>query len=278
MKKKEFCVIIISHGRPDVPTEKVLRQSGYTGDIYIVVDDEDKTLNEYKNRFGDKVHVFHKEEWFDVGDNWKEPRTVGVFARNECKKVACNAGVKYYLELDDDLMGLQYRYESEGHLKGAKVKDLDKVIERICDYFDEAPINGMGFGNAADYIGGLASFSKMSRKYYNSFFLRTSDDIMWLGRHSDDSITQVLQQKNGKVWYKFLPIQANYDVWLPKNKSKKGGGSISTYNELGAYLLRYYLIMFHPDCTKISLSNGNIDNSICERNAYPCVISERYKK
>ena len=45
--RKDFACIVISHGRPECSTVKVLRDCGYTGKIYIVVDDEDKTLPDY---------------------------------------------------------------------------------------------------------------------------------------------------------------------------------------------------------------------------------------
>ena len=49
---KNIAVFILSHGRPyNVITYKTLRKSGYTGKIYIIVDDEDKTINEYKSIF-----------------------------------------------------------------------------------------------------------------------------------------------------------------------------------------------------------------------------------
>ena len=56
--RKDFACIVISHGRPECNTVKVLRECGYTGKIYIVVDDEDKTLPDYIERYGDDVHGF----------------------------------------------------------------------------------------------------------------------------------------------------------------------------------------------------------------------------
>ena len=44
----DFAVFILSHGRPDnVITYKTLRTSGYTGPVYIVVDNEDDSLAKY---------------------------------------------------------------------------------------------------------------------------------------------------------------------------------------------------------------------------------------
>ena len=285
--RNDFGVIIISHGRPQCETVKTLRESGYTGEIFIVVDDEDKTLNQYLEIYGrENVHIFHKYEWFDVGDNMDSPRTVGVFARNECLKVAREKGLKYYLEMDDDLKSLSFRYNKNGSLKGRKIKNFDKVIDAICEYFDNSDISCLGFGNAVDYIGGVPTFEKntISRLLMNSFFLRASDDIMWLGRNSDDFITVITEQQKGKAWLKFIPIQATYDVWAPKKgkqdkkKDEKAGGSIALYNEMGAYRLRYYGVMFHPDCVKIKITDKNCDGSAKSINTYPYIISEKVRK
>ena len=280
MTRNDFGVIIISHGRPHCETIKTLHESGYTGKIFVVVDDEDKTLQEYLDLYGENVHVFHKFEWFDVGDNMDSPRTVGVFARNECLKVAKEKGLTYYLEMDDDLKSLSYRYNDDGHLKGKKVKSFDLVIEAICDYFDNSAIGCLGFGNANDYIGGVEHFdgANVSRVPMNSFFLRADDDIMWLGRNSDDFITVINEQHKGKYWCRFPSVQAVYDVWSPKKNSKEKGGSIALYNELGSWRLRFYGVIFKPGCIKISITEGNMDGTARSDNTYPKLVSQRYKK
>ena len=51
----DFCAFILTHGRPDkVYTIKSLRDSGYTGKVFLVVDDKDKTLPEYKKSIIEK--------------------------------------------------------------------------------------------------------------------------------------------------------------------------------------------------------------------------------
>ena len=57
---KDFCIFILTHGRPDrVITYKTLLRQGYTGPIYIVVDNEDKTIDKYIKNFGAEfVKVF----------------------------------------------------------------------------------------------------------------------------------------------------------------------------------------------------------------------------
>ena len=70
---RKSAVFILSHGRPDnVITYQTLKRQGYTGKIFIIVDDGDKTLKEYKSRFKDEVIVFSKKHYagkFDIMDN-----------------------------------------------------------------------------------------------------------------------------------------------------------------------------------------------------------------
>ena len=44
----DFAVFILSHGRADnIKTLKMLEDGNYTGDWYIVIDNEDKTADRY---------------------------------------------------------------------------------------------------------------------------------------------------------------------------------------------------------------------------------------
>ncbi len=90
-KMKDFCIFILTHGRPDrVYTVKSLLAAGYTGDYYIVVDDEDETEGEYRKRYGSKVIVFDKKkvaDETDEGDNFDDRRAI-IYARNACFDIA----------------------------------------------------------------------------------------------------------------------------------------------------------------------------------------------
>lgn len=77
MENKDFTVFILTHGRPDtVVTYKTLLKCGYTGPVYFVVDNEDKTVGKYIQNFGvDRVKIFDKK-WYadrvDEGNNFDE--------------------------------------------------------------------------------------------------------------------------------------------------------------------------------------------------------------
>ena len=61
-QNSNLAVFILSHGRPDnVITYETLRKQGYTGKIYIIVDDEDKTINKYKEKYKNEIIVFSKQ-------------------------------------------------------------------------------------------------------------------------------------------------------------------------------------------------------------------------
>lgn len=70
----DFWAFILTNGRPEkVHTYNLLKRSGYTGKIFIVIDDEDKTRELYLEKFGDKVLVLSKEDIasrFDEADNF----------------------------------------------------------------------------------------------------------------------------------------------------------------------------------------------------------------
>ena len=88
---KDFAVFILSHGRPEnVVTYNSLKRCGYTGKIYIIIDNEDKKIDEYKKIFGEKVIVFDKKKvskTFDEFDNLSDRRSV-VYARNASFEIA----------------------------------------------------------------------------------------------------------------------------------------------------------------------------------------------
>ena len=62
MKNNSFVALILTHGRPDnVHTVKTLRKCGYTGDIIIVLDNEDPKIDRYRKNY-ENIYVFDKKE------------------------------------------------------------------------------------------------------------------------------------------------------------------------------------------------------------------------
>lgn len=104
--RDDFAVFILTHGRPDnVITYNTLKNMGYKGKMYLIIDNEDGKAEQYYDKFGkDNVIMFDKlkiSKEFDTVDNCEERRTV-VYARNACFNIAKELGIEYFLELDDD--------------------------------------------------------------------------------------------------------------------------------------------------------------------------------
>lgn len=56
MRNNNFAVFILSNNRPDnVITFNSIRKAGYTGKIYIIIDNEDKMSDKYIKKFGKEM-------------------------------------------------------------------------------------------------------------------------------------------------------------------------------------------------------------------------------
>ena len=123
-------IFILSHGRANnIYTLKALKKHGYTGKVIFVIDNEDKTSESYYDNFED-VEMFDKLEiskTFDEADNFKDRRSI-VYARNACFDIAKKRGYKYFIQMDDDYTGFNYRVYS---VKNQKPKTKLKIL-RIC--------------------------------------------------------------------------------------------------------------------------------------------------
>ena len=105
MRNKSFAVFILSHGRANnIKTVNMLKRFHYTGDWYVVIDNEDDQEELYRNEFGDHIIQFDKRDYvsrIDLGDIDTD-RRVGVFARNFIQDEAERLGYECHLQLDDD--------------------------------------------------------------------------------------------------------------------------------------------------------------------------------
>lgn len=126
--RNDFAVLILSHGRADrVYTIPTLRKGGYTGKIYIVVDNEDEQQDEYIVRYGkENVIVFDKLEAMkhsDTMDNY-EKHNIVLYARNSCFEIAKRLGLSSFLELDDDYTAFDFRFEKAGNWRRSTAQIL----------------------------------------------------------------------------------------------------------------------------------------------------------
>lgn len=215
MMNDNFCVFILSHGRADrLYTLKSLKESGYTGKVYIVIDNEDKTADEYIKKYGDKVLIFNKAEVarsFDEMDNFNSRKTI-VYARNVCFDFAEKLQIKYFMELDDDYVSFSYRFNHQGEFKNKKVTNLDFILDRMIQFYEESNCDCLAFAQGGDFIGGesgLGNAIRIKRKSMNTLLCSTEKKFSFIGRINEDVNTYVKLGSIGKLFFTVNIVSIN---------------------------------------------------------------------
>lgn len=279
----DFCAFILTHGRPEkVYTYKTLRKSGYTGPIFIVIDDKDKTAAEYKKKFGDEVLVFSKAEiakTFDEGDNFNDRRAI-IYARNACFELAKQVGYKYFIQLDDDYTAFNYKFNHKKEYGDWVVKNLDAVFGLMLDYYKSIPALSIAMAQGGDFIGGkngsFAKALKLKRKCMNSFICSTDRTFKFFGRINEDVNTYTNLARRGGL---FLTI--NNLMLSQKTTQSNSGGMTELYLDSGTYVKSFYSVMYSPSCVKISemgASHRRLHHKVSWNNATPVIVNENVKK
>jgi len=198
----DFSVFILSHGRPDrVITYRSLERCGYTGKLYIIIDNEDEKSERYYKNFGDQVIMFDKAaiaETFDEGDNFGDRRSV-VYARNACFDIAVKLGIKYFMQLDDDYNDFRYKMDAKYRsILHGLIKNLDMHIKCLLDYYKSIQASSIAIAQGGDFIGGMENNIDKSlnqrRKCMNTFICSTERSFKFVGRINEDVNTYTWYQ------------------------------------------------------------------------------------
>lgn len=282
-----FVVFILSNRRADrVVTYKTLRNSGYTGRIVIVLDNEDDTVDQYIENFGEEtLYIFDKKkvaEYTDVGDCVPNRDNV-VYARNACFEIAEELGYEYFFVLDDDYGSFQNRFLSNGqyYTRGCTVRSLDKILELVLDYYKSIPnLASIAFAQGGDFIGGkgnsYAQVIKLRRKCMNSFICSTKRPFKFIGRINEDVNTYAHLGSKGEL---FLTLN---QMVIGQGVTQSNAGGLSEYYiEHGTYMKSFYTVMYQPSSVivqSMGIDHKRLHHRIDWNTTCPHIISEDYKK
>lgn len=279
---EDFAVFILTHGRPDrVFTYDRLRKQGYTGKIYLVIDDEDKTEDKYREKYGNEVVMFEKSKiakTFDNYDNFDDRRTI-VYARNACFNIAKEVGVTYFLQLDDDYTGFEFKFNERLVFKYSLIKNLDNVFAIILDFYKKTSARSVAMAQGGDFIGGAnggGKSVKLSRKCMNTFFCSTDRPFKFLGRINEDVNTYVGLGSKGSLFLTF-----NQTSIVQKQTQANKGGMTDVYMISGTYLKSFYTVMANPSSVcvaEMGEKHKRLHHRVRWSCAVPVILSERYKK
>lgn len=277
-----FAVFILTHGRAKtITTYDFFRKNGYTGDMWVVIDNEDDQENLYRERFGDAVIQFDKRDYVkktDLGD-LDDDRRIGVLARNFIQDKAKEMGYKFHMQLDDDIYGINIRYERNGKLYGHTCHHIDEILSAMVDFMESAPITSLSLGLAPYYAGGLNSglFPKGLVPKTMTTFLMRADDVQYFNmRMNDDITTSALNGSRGKLYFSVMPLLC--DV---QNTQVQSGGMTEIYQDNGTYRKSFYSVMAIPSACKIyEIRNKDtrIHHQIQWEHLIPKILSDKYQR
>ena len=289
--RDDFCAFILTHGRPDrVHTYDTMMKAGYTGKVYIVIDDEDKQAEGYRQRFGDKVLQFNKAEWAaktDEGDNFNHRKAI-VYARNACWDLAKQVKCRYFVQFDDDYTSFFIRHNSKGSYVSANVRrSIDNVFTELIQFQLKSSSTSIAMSQGGDHIGGGGTENHkggqhqpcLRRKCMNSWFCDVDKPIRFFGHMNEDVSAYVTYGHRGKLF--FTVIQA---MLVQKPTQVTPGGMSDLYLSSGTYAKSFYTVMANPSCVQIGAmgdprgSGYRIHHKINWHKAVPKIIEEKYKK
>lgn len=282
--RNDFAIFILSHSRADnVDTIKALNKSNYTGKYYIIIDVDDPEHDKYYELYDkdiiisfDKKKVKYKTDTYENTDRMNAV----VFARNECFDIAKKLGLKYFLELDDDYVRFEYRYENEtkDKLMTALIEDFNSVCEEMINFLDISKALSVAFSQGGDFIGGVGSrvFKlKMVRKVMNSFFCCVDRPFKFSGLINEDVNTYVTLGSRGNLFLTYSPTSL-----IQKQTQSNPGGLTDIYLSLGTYQKSFYSVIAAPSCVSVNMmgdTHQRMHHLVDWERGVPKIISDRFK-
>lgn len=260
-------------------TLNVIKACGYTGKYFIVLSDDDDTIDEYIKNYGkENILIFNKKEIgkiVDRVDNFENYATA-LYARQFCIEYCMNNNIKYYWVLDDDCTGVRFRYEKDGKLLSRPVKMLDDVINSVVKFLKISNIDVLSLSISGAYIGGINSKAyskKLYRDCVNNYFQKNESYFKWSGAVFEDEATQRMLGKIGKNFFSIGGICLDVGGY-----GSNEGGYKETYDKLSVYNRIFYSAIVSPSSWTRRYQNGKFIRKVRDEYIFPKILSDKYKK
>lgn len=281
---KDFAVFIITHGHPDKQiTYDTLRRCGYSGKIYLVVDDTDTTIQQYIDNYGrDSVIVFNKNYYinsdrFDNGTN-TPIYACAIYARRAVEDIAKSFGLDYFAMADDDIKKIVIRYPVDNALKRVNIVNLDAVLEAHIELLKTQHLACIGFGGVQNYFAGASVFSddNLSKRIipYQFFLRRTDKTVRWSCWYGEDDVEAYFNTITGNLWFASLYVMIEA---MPNGT----GSMATTYETINSYIMSFAELRYFPGLLRVykrPKSKASIFGVIrTNGNWFPKILNETYK-
>ena len=282
-------VIILSHNSADnVMTYDMLSRMSCDLPVHVLVDNEDKMLSEYKERFKDKLLIYHKRYIASLSDTFiggDRNLPCAMIARNAALDIAREFGYSYLVMLDDDIKRMQYVYDNDGHLGRSEIKSFDKVIEAVVKFMRDGDIVATSFSFRASYFGGV------NGQFFNKKLIQNGLAQVWIintwwsntfrGKILEDGVYCYDSAKEGKPCFRITDLC--FDALPMGDRPNKKEGLGETYDKYRELAFNFLLIP-HPSILQVKHNAkavptyGHNIPYVNMNYACPKVISGRYRK
>lgn len=259
--RDDFAVFICTHGRAkEQVTYKTLRNSGYTGKVYFVIDDLDEQGDEYKRLYGENVLVFGKEEQYAVTDTFTNQKILQavVYARNACFDFAKRLGVNWFVNCDDDIECLSYKMPINGKLVTKPVKDADRMFESVITFMETGSIECFSIAEEGVYVGGINSRVEAGChwSFTHLFVFDACSELRYRSVWVEDNVFSLENLKLGRRMIASMYIAQR----LPSHNAaqKQEGGMRDAYRQSNNYVKSFTPVITAPDCVCVCDKKGDI--------------------
>jgi len=282
--RNDFAVFICTHGRSDKQlTLDTLLKAGYTGEWYLVLDDTDKTIQQYIDNYGvEHIIVFDKNHYInnctDTGDNKGHYKCI-LYAKNAVEDIAKSLKLKAFMMVDDDIVGLRFRTYKDGKFGTVRLKNVDKVMDAYIEYMLSCNMTTIGFGAPISVVRfGYEDEKTMCycRTPYQIYLRNASKPVDWVGWYGEDNITMLLDESRGGYWTS-VPYMQYDTVEVSTNAS---GGMAQEYANNTSFELAFNIKRALPSCMTIRPNKRRTKylTILSRRCAFPLLISDSYRR
>lgn len=281
--RKDFAIFIITHARPtNQLTLNLLLEYGYTGEYYLVLDDQDDVQAYIDLYEPEHIIIFSKEYYFSIADTGlsKQERVLKFpqYARMAIEDYARDNNYPFFLVLDDDITSIRLRVDENGVLKSYHMNGIiDKVLESCIQFVDEANIACASFGFSNTYRSGVSALYKetaRNRMCAETFLRNGRFKVDWRPLMIHDLLTSISHNMQGQVWMQLLNIQVD----IKMSEGKVDGGSADVYRTFNKFRRVCFPLMMYPSCNYPRFYNGKWITTLNTENSCNKIIGSRYKK
>ena len=273
-------IYLISKGRPQCRTAATLTKMEYPGEWFIVCGNNDNTLPEYKEKWGDeRVIVF---DWYkqiketDTLDNFgfDTMPSGAVPVRNATIEISRRRGEKRHWQLDDDYNGFFLTNSNLIKKKRLNGEELQWWLCRIAKFAADANLPNCGFS-----LGTMESTPEQAKKLGTRVFNahnQSSEGVAtrWRSRLNDDLINAIETHRLGQkveFSFKFLAL-----TMTPSQQ--EAGGLSDIYKDEGTVRKSAYPILIAPNAAKLVINFGRYHHAVNWKRIRAKLISGKWQK